>query len=84
MTEEKLELPKVSIKDIELSAEGLDTAKAAAIHRYRRADDYVVIGATGALSREEAEKRRAEARKENQLGFMVRGRRRFEREGERA
>lgn len=48
------------------------------IHRYRRADDYVVIGGTGTQNREEAEKMAAEARKENQLGFMVRGSRRYE------
>ena len=43
------------------------------IHRYRRADDYVVVGAPTAADRAEAEKKREEARKENQLGFMVRG-----------
>lgn len=48
------------------------------IHRYRRADDYVVIGATTTLNREEAEKRAAMARKENQTGLMVRGFRRYE------
>jgi hypothetical protein len=48
------------------------------IHRYRRADDYVTIGATTAENRAEAEKRAAEAKKENQRGFMVRGFRSFE------
>lgn len=48
------------------------------IHRYRRADDYVVIGATSAANRTEAEKHIAAAKKENQRGFMVRGRRRYE------
>jgi phytanoyl-CoA hydroxylase len=48
------------------------------IHRYRRADDYVIIGATTTTNREEAEKRAAEARKENQRGFMVRGFRPYE------
>jgi hypothetical protein len=43
------------------------------IHRYRRADDYVVIGATTTENRAEAEKRVAEAKKENQRGLMVRG-----------
>lgn len=47
------------------------------IHRYRRADDFVVIGATGTDNREAAERLRAEARKENQLGFMVRGSRKY-------
>lgn len=43
------------------------------IHRYRAAEDYVVISGTSAANREEAEKRAAEAKKENQQGFMVRG-----------
>ena len=43
------------------------------IHRYRRPDDYVTIGATTAEKRDEAEKRAAEARKSQQRGFMVRG-----------
>lgn len=43
------------------------------IHRYRRADDYVTISATTAANRAEAEKRAAEAKKENQRGLMVRG-----------
>jgi phytanoyl-CoA hydroxylase len=43
------------------------------INRYRRADDYVIIGATTTENRAEAEKRAAEAKKENQRGLMVRG-----------
>lgn len=52
------------------------------IHRYRRADDYVVVGATTTANRAEAEKRRAEARKENQRGLMVRGFRPYREAGE--
>lgn len=48
------------------------------IHRYRRADDYVVISATSTTNRAEAEQRAAAARKENQRGFMVAGFRGFE------
>ncbi len=43
------------------------------INRYRRVDDYVTISATSTAKRTEAEKRVAEARKENQRGLMVRG-----------
>ena len=43
------------------------------IHRYRRPDDFVTIGAATTKSREEAEKRAAEAKKTNQKGLMVRG-----------
>jgi hypothetical protein len=43
------------------------------IHRYRRPDDYVIIGATTTQNRAEAEKRAAEAKKSNQRGLMVRG-----------
>jgi phytanoyl-CoA hydroxylase len=43
------------------------------INRYRRADDYVIVGATTTENRAEAEKRAAEAKKENQRGLMVRG-----------
>jgi hypothetical protein len=48
------------------------------IHRYRRADDYIVIGAATAEARAEAEKQVEQARKENQLGMMVRGTRAFD------
>ncbi len=50
-----------------------DKPRPAFIHRYRRADDYVVISATTTQNRAEAEKRAAEAKKENQRGLMVRG-----------
>ena len=44
------------------------------INRYRRVDDYVVIGGTTTANRAEAEKRAAEAKKTNeQRGLMVRG-----------
>ena len=43
------------------------------INRYRRADDYVVIGGTTTENRAEAEKRAAEAKKGEQRGLMVRG-----------
>jgi phytanoyl-CoA hydroxylase len=48
------------------------------INRYRRADDYVVVSATTTENRAEAEKRAAEAKKENQRGLMVRGFRPYE------
>jgi hypothetical protein len=48
------------------------------INRYRRPDDYVVISATTTANRAEAEKRAAEAKKENQRGLIVRGVRPFE------
>ncbi len=48
------------------------------IHRYRRADDYVVVSGTTTENRSLAEKRQAEAKKENQRGLMVRGFRPFE------
>jgi hypothetical protein len=48
------------------------------IHRYRRADDYIVISGTTTGNRAEAEKRAAQARKENQRGLMVRGFRPYE------
>ena len=51
------------------------------IHRYRRADDYVVVRGTTTGNRAEAEKRAAEAKKENQRGFMVGGFRPYD-EGE--
>ena len=51
------------------------------IHRYRRADDFVVVSATTSENREENEKRIAEAKKENQRGLMVRGFRRYVRAG---
>jgi len=54
------------------------TARPVFIHRYRRADDYVVISATNTANRAEAEKHIATAKKENQQGFMMRGCRRFD------
>jgi ectoine hydroxylase-related dioxygenase (phytanoyl-CoA dioxygenase family) len=48
------------------------------IHRYRRPGDYVTVGAATVAGREEAEKRAAEAKKQNQKGYMVRGFRRYE------
>jgi len=50
------------------------------INRYRAANDYVVIGASTVMKREEAEKRAAEAKKENQRGLMVRGFRTYDAE----
>ncbi len=49
------------------------------IHRYRRADDFVVVRGTTTENRAESAKRRAEAKKENQHGLMVRGFRPHER-----
>jgi phytanoyl-CoA hydroxylase len=46
------------------------------IHRYRRPDDFVVVSATSVAKREDAEQRAAQASKENQRGYMVRGFRR--------
>ena len=43
------------------------------IHRYRAANDFCTIGATNTRNRAKAEEARAEARKDNQHGFMVRG-----------
>lgn len=51
------------------------------IHRYRRPGDYVTIGAPTVAAREEAEKRAAEVKAQNQQGYMVRGFRRYEPEG---
>ena len=48
------------------------------IHRYRRPDDYVTVGAATVAAREEAEKRAAEAKKQNQQGLMARGVRAWE------
>ena len=50
------------------------------INRYRAADDYVTISATSVQNREEAEKRAAAAKKENQRGLMVRGFRAYDAE----
>jgi phytanoyl-CoA hydroxylase len=48
------------------------------IHRWRRADDYVVINASTTENRALRERQIAEAKKENQVGFMVRGTRHFD------
>ncbi|MGC4047682.1 MAG: phytanoyl-CoA dioxygenase family protein [Armatimonas sp.] len=48
------------------------------IHRYRRPDDYVTIGAATVAAREEAEKHAAEIKKQNQKGLMVRGVRQYQ------
>jgi hypothetical protein len=48
------------------------------IHRYRRPDDYVVVSATSAENRADAEKQKAQATKDKQQGWMVRGFREFE------
>ena len=50
------------------------------INRYRRADDYIVIGGTTTDNREEAAKQAEKAKKENQKGFMARGFRRYDAE----
>lgn len=58
-----------------------DQSRPVFINRYRRTDDYVVIGATTTANRAEAEKRAAEARKTNQQrGLMVRGFRPYQNE----
>jgi phytanoyl-CoA hydroxylase len=48
------------------------------IHRYRRADDYVVIKGTTTDNRKMAAGHVEQARKDNQEGFIVRGRRKFD------
>jgi phytanoyl-CoA hydroxylase len=48
------------------------------IHRYRRPDDFVTVGAATAAARKEAEKHAAEVKKQNQQGLMVRGVRHYE------
>ncbi|MBC8101890.1 MAG: phytanoyl-CoA dioxygenase family protein [Cytophagales bacterium] len=50
------------------------------IHRYRRPGDYVTVGAATTAGREEAEKRAAEVKSQNQKGLMVRGFRAYEAE----
>jgi phytanoyl-CoA hydroxylase len=48
------------------------------IHRYRQPGDFVTIGGSTVARRDEAEKRAAEAKKQNQKGMMVRGFRAYE------
>jgi phytanoyl-CoA hydroxylase len=55
-----------------------DSPRPVFIHRYRRPNDYVVINAATTTAREEAAKRAAEASKQNQHGYMVRGFRPYE------
>lgn len=55
-----------------------DAARPVFIHRYRRPDDFVVVGAATVADRKKAEARAAEAKKQNQQGLMVRGVRRWE------
>src|SRR5260221_153985 len=55
-----------------------DQPRPAFIHRYRRPDDYITVSATTTEKRAEAEKKAADAKKEPQRGFMVRGFRRYE------
>lgn len=50
-----------------------DAPRPVFIHRYRAADDFAIVNAATAASREQAEQQAAERRKENQQGFMVRG-----------
>lgn len=57
-----------------------DKPRPVTINRYRRADDYVVISATTAEKRADAEKKIEQAKKENQRGLMVRGFREFDAE----
>ena len=47
------------------------------IHRYRRADDYAVIRASTVEDRKARAAEVDEAKKENQLGLMVSGFRRY-------
>lgn len=67
-----------SVKTIHGSKENhSDKARPVFIHRYRRADDYVVVGATTTANRSEAEKKAPDVKKRSQLGFMVSGVRRY-------
>ncbi|MCX5661765.1 MAG: phytanoyl-CoA dioxygenase family protein [Planctomycetota bacterium] len=67
------------VKTIHGSRENMsDKARPVFIHRYRRADDYVVVHATSQENRQVAERRIEEAKKENQRGLMVRGFRRLD------
>ena len=55
-----------------------DARRPVFINRYRRVDDYTIIGATTTENRAEAEKRVAEARKGGQRDLVVRGFRPYE------
>jgi ectoine hydroxylase-related dioxygenase (phytanoyl-CoA dioxygenase family) len=73
-----------NVKTVHGSKENFsDKPRPVFINRYRRADDYVTIGASTVENRAEAEKRAAMASKENQKGLMVRGFRRYESESTR-
>ncbi|MDA1191057.1 MAG: phytanoyl-CoA dioxygenase family protein [Candidatus Poribacteria bacterium] len=48
------------------------------IHRYRRIDDFVTVGATTTANRAENKRRATEAKSHNQRGLVVRGFRKFE------
>jgi phytanoyl-CoA hydroxylase len=50
-----------------------ESARPVFIHRYRRPDDFVIVSAATTAARDEAEKRSAEAKKQNQKGLMARG-----------
>jgi len=64
------------VKTIHGSKENFsDSARPVFIHRYRRADDYVVISGTTRANRKAAAEKVAEAKKDNQRGLMARGRR---------
>ncbi len=54
-----------------------DVARPVFIHRYRRADDYVVLSASTVQDRRARSEDIVQARKENQLGLMVKGFRSF-------
>ena len=55
-----------------------NSARPVFIHRYRRPDDFVTVGATSAEARAKNEKHVEEATKQNQRGWMVRGFRGYE------
>ena len=55
-----------------------DARRPVFINRYRRVDDYTIIGASTVANRAEAEKRASEAKKGGQRGLVVRGFRPYE------
>jgi phytanoyl-CoA hydroxylase len=52
-----------------------DRPRPAFIHRYRQADDYVVVQAATTAHRDDGERKATQASKRSQRGLMVRGRR---------
>ncbi len=54
-----------------------DTRRPIFVHRYRRSDDYVVISAGTTKERKKAKEAVDQAKKENQLGLLVSGRRSY-------